>query len=460
MPMLMWIAAMTTLAAAAFYTQNEYLLPIGLLGVIAMRFVLTNPNWALAALIASPNVQYGVWLSPVKIATAVVLPLLLWSGMRRKQTMLAGGGWFAAIVIATMAWQVAVDVGLGYLDDPVALAPIAGLLATMLAMWKSIFDLRFLVAHSIIQTFALLLLGATMPFFVSTAEMQAEVTRHGGLAGQPNLLATSLSRTTVFAVALLVGRHYGIVLRAVAVAALAGGVYAQFAANSRSGVLSFIGGATALALLGAEGLPRRLAVILAVVGISTMGIVLAPYSYRERALSVFEFADATNADRARIDEMTSGRATLNARAIAIIESNPLIGIGSSGFQRTAGGGTAVHNAFLAVGAGAGVLAMLAVATAVVGALAVGVRAVLRTEHYRVEAAATVACAFAGLIDMLSSPIFMTLQNLWAFMLCAQLPTLVAKSKRQQMDATTPEPARQATLSHLPSAREPLAARKA
>ncbi len=457
MPVLMWMAAIVMVAAALLYADIVYVLPLGIIAVLVIRLLLFKQNWALAALIASPNVQYGMWLSPVKVATIVVLPVLIWQGLRRKRTMATGGGWFAAVVIATLFWQLMVDMGLGYMIDPIALMPVAGLLATMLVMWRSVVDLRFLVAHTITQTGALLLLGATMPLFLSTAEMQAEITRHGGLAGQPNLLGTSLSRTSVFAIAILAGRSYNNWLRAVAVAALAGGVYAQFAANSRAGVLAFVAGSATLALLGAEGLARRFMVVASVVSLGTVAVTLAPYSFRERALNIVNVVETTSADRARIDEISSGRATLNIQAIEVIEANPLTGVGSTGFARTVGAGAAVHNAFLAVGAGAGIVAMLAISAGIVGALLVGIGAALRTRHYRVEAAAVVACGAAALVDMMSSPVFMTMQNLWAFMLCAQLPVMVANSKKQQLAQSMLEPVPPAPEPPAEPVREPLAA---
>ncbi|MBM4345098.1 MAG: O-antigen ligase family protein [Deltaproteobacteria bacterium] len=425
--MLALTLAIAAFAAAMALPDHAVLILSALAGLALMRVVLANPTWAMALLLASPNIQYGVWASPIKVLSLLVMPPAVVQAARTRHAR-RGGGVFFLCIAAVVFWQLLVDLFMGHEFDPIQLVPAAGALATMAVMWFSLVDLRFLTAHVIAQAAALLALGATMPFFISLEQMGSEIARHGGLASAPNVLAASLARTLFFGVALFVGRDSHVMLRIAALAALAFGAYGQFAANSRAGVLAVVVGAAVMVLLSAEGISRRLAAAVATIGLASLAVSVAPYSFRERALAVFAFDTSATSDRVRLDELTSGRASLNASALACMDSSPLIGLGSTTFQRTVGAGYPVHNAYLAVGVGCGVPAMILLVFAEAAALAAGIRTTLRLRRYRVEAAAVVASAVAGVVDAMASPTFLTMQNLWILMLCAQLPALAANTR--------------------------------
>lgn len=339
--MIIAISVVVLLAAVGSLLLNVQVPFIIILGVVlTSAWLVRRPAHALGAMVALQvwgvlSLTSGGLTTPAKLASfvsiaATIVQVLRVGRLAPLPRWLAWGmAWLVCQIFLT---EISSDYGasLSSLSEFIN-ACVWVLIVTQVV--KSREDVRVV---AVLQVIGLLFMTVYVEREVGWSRMMAGVVRARGPAGQPNMLAEHLARVTPLALAVLVDRYNGVLLRAVAGVSVVGAVYMLFAAASRGGTLGALAGLIVFAAVASRTWGGRLigiAMLLLALGVA---VSVAPRSFEERVVG-----SLTNTD-SEVD-ITSHRREQLIIARALISDRPWFGYGSNGFILL--GGKEMHTSY-------------------------------------------------------------------------------------------------------------------
>ena len=426
-------------AAVCFFSGNEVWIPIGIVGSFAAFGTAKFPVIALCLLAVAPNFQYSQWVSPVKILGVLVLPVLFVRSFVRP-VKIHGKPWFIYGFVAFQLWQLLCDALGEWQPDPNYLTTAFGIVAVLIVLRSTMTTFKALEVMILMQCAGLAVIGLTMPFFLTAADMATEIVRTGGLSGEPNTLGGVVGRTIGFSIAAGLYSGFAPITRLLAGLSVVGGIWVTYAANSRSGTLTLVVAVTTLTLLLPRTLPKRMVGL----GLFALAIgatlVAAPQSYTDRTISSLQSSIGLSERATDYAELTSGRSTLNLIALDAFEQSPFVGHGTQGFGRFSSRAgfpkTSVHNTYLSIAVTGGLFALIGVVVLHLAAVVSAFRTLGASGKYRPLVAACAAAGMAAMADFTNSAIVLTQQNWTVLGVCALIPAMV--HSKEKSSATGPD----------------------
>ncbi|MSQ85150.1 MAG: O-antigen ligase domain-containing protein [Myxococcales bacterium] len=423
-------------AAGCFVSGNEVWVPIGIAGSFAAYCTAKLPVIAVCLLAVAPNFQYSQWVSPVKIIGALVLPILFVRSFVRP-VPIHGKPWFIYGFVTFQLWQLLCDALGEWQPDLNYLTTAFGIVAVLIVLRSTMTTFKALEVMILVQSASLAVIGLTMPFFLTAADMATEVVRTGGLTGEPNSLGGVVGRTIGFSMAAMLYSGYAPITRLLAGLSVSAGIWVTYAANSRSGTLSLLVAVTTLTLLLPRTQPKRLVGLGFLALAIAAALIAAPQSYTDRTVSSLQSSIGLSDRATDFAELTSGRSTLNVIALEAFEQSPFFGHGTRGFSRFSSRAgfpnTGVHNTYLSIAVTAGLFAFLGVVALHFAAVFTAFRALSKSGKYRPLVAACAAAGMAAIADCVNSAVVLTQQNWTVLGVCALIPAMV--HSMQQSSAT-------------------------
>lgn len=423
--------AILALAGAAVARDAGELIFVGAIGLLLVRWLLDRPAVSVGIIAFASTVAGTTWVSPAKFS-GIFLALPLSLRMMREPSPVKERPVFLQGMAALLVWLAVCDL-LGTFSDRVEIVvSLFGTVVCIILLRRYLVTMADLALFALCPVFLLGLLGLTIPLFISASDMAAEVTRTGGLAGEPNGLGTVIGRLYPFIFAVMISRRFGNTLKIAAAVFGAAAVWALFAANSRSGTISFIVSTLAFALLASNRTSRRASMIGVAVGVLIAAYLLAPVSFVDRTISSLMITVGLSDRTVDIEELTSGRHTMNLIAWDVFLSQPILGHGGGGFLRATAtssyAGTQVHNAYLAFAVWGGAPAIFLALGLHVYAAITGVKATLRAGEDQPLAAACLAAGLGSISTLVNSPMAFSMADWVCLALCTYLPGIVAREQ--------------------------------
>jgi O-antigen ligase len=256
-----------------------------------------------------------------------------------------------------------------------------------------------------------------------------------------------VAATFPLAIAVLIDRNNNKWLRIIAVGALLGGVYAEFAAASRGGTVGLLVAVAVSGVLMTVPGRTRFTNLAVIGGFVAALVVFGPRSFQERVVASAGPQAPTAMGGRRID-VTSERAEHLQVALRMIPEHPWMGWGKEGFPeiraRHSGRRTPPHSVALAISVAYGIPAAIIYFGIIATAFVTGIRAVRRWRRGRNYGYAVVAALAAAVMSGLTTPEYFRLPT-WhlvslLFILNQRTPQIVAADEADARDEDTPEPA--------------------
>lgn len=386
----------------AFVGEKPALLVLALLPY-SLWWFWSGESRLLAALVVSPTMSGALkiseWITPYKL-------LLVLGILRIATSSMLGARWqplpWRVMVqyLLLILWAAARELASGLPPASFLWFDPLSVVVLMIVMGQLARSSDVLQWLGLIASLACLLQGAAVITEVLT---RGGAARALGLAGQEALLAESIARIFPWALAVLLTTRSKAYRALVLVGAL-GGVYAVMGSGSRGGALGLLVGSLMMLVLTAENSGKVFQRLAILAGIVLVLLPLAPEVFVDRVLGSLDPTYRTT----EVTDVTSGRVSQYAFVLEMVQSEPLVGWGASGYYdewryHNLGRATAVHSAPLEVATQFGIPAAMLWSLVMLSGVGAGLRVARIQPALRVFGIAAAASCLANLLMMMTAP---------------------------------------------------------